>query len=134
MLSRLPVFLLLASVVAPLATAQDDSVTERQMRVTVQALADSMRRLYVFEEEGEKIADLLEEKLDDGAYESLKDRGRLAAALTRDLQSVNGDRHLRVRAMPPAPSAAPRQEPALDPAKLRERPGVSRDTGSAGKG
>ncbi|MER5207616.1 S41 family peptidase [Streptomyces sp. NPDC002825] len=51
---------------------------------------------YVFPEIAEQLADLLRRRLDEGAYD-VDDAEGLARLVTADLQSVNGDRHLRLK-------------------------------------
>jgi hypothetical protein len=51
---------------------------------------------YVFPDQAVEIAKLVVDHASKGEYASLSEASDLAAALTADLQSVNGDRHLRV--------------------------------------
>jgi hypothetical protein len=55
-----------------------------------------VREHYVFPDTADAIARVIESRAAAGAYSSLSDQEDLATALTVDLQSVNGDRHLRV--------------------------------------
>ncbi|MFE9792827.1 S41 family peptidase [Streptomyces goshikiensis] len=61
---------------------------------------DEMARLltehYVFPEIAEQLADLLQQRLAEGAYD-VDDAEELGRLVTADLQSVNGDRHLRLK-------------------------------------
>ncbi|MEU8778112.1 S41 family peptidase [Streptomyces sp. NPDC048606] len=64
---------------------------------------------YVFPETAEQLAGLLRERLAEGAYD-VDDAAELARLVTADLQSVNGDRHLRLKhhatPVPPKEGAA----------------------------
>ncbi|MEV4943420.1 S41 family peptidase [Streptomyces zaomyceticus] len=64
---------------------------------------------YVFPDIAEQVAGLLRERLADGAYDT-DSAEALAALVTTDLQSVNGDRHLRLKyhtePVPPKQDAA----------------------------
>ncbi|MFG2896214.1 S41 family peptidase [Streptomyces zaomyceticus] len=64
---------------------------------------------YVFPDIAEQVAGLLRQRLAEGAYETDSAEG-LAALVTTDLQSVNGDRHLRLKhhtePVPPKQDAA----------------------------
>ncbi|MGW0666999.1 S41 family peptidase [Streptomyces sp. NPDC002746] len=64
---------------------------------------------YVFPEAAEQIADLLRRRLAEGAYD-VEDAEELSRLVTADLQSVNGDRHLRLKhhaePVPPKEGAA----------------------------
>ncbi|MGY0489471.1 S41 family peptidase [Streptomyces sp. WG-D5] len=51
---------------------------------------------YVFPEVAEQLGGLLRRRLAEGAYD-VDDAGELARLVTADLQSVNGDRHLRLK-------------------------------------
>ncbi|WP_460438293.1 S41 family peptidase [Amycolatopsis stemonae] len=58
-----------------------------------------IRRLeahYVFPDVAEKLAEVLRRRLGEGAYAEVDDAG-FATLVTADLQSVNGDKHLRLR-------------------------------------
>ncbi|MCR6486318.1 S41 family peptidase [Amycolatopsis sp. OK19-0408] len=58
-----------------------------------------IRRLdahYVFPDVAAKLAEVLQQRLAEGAYEGLED-AEFATLVTTDLQSVNGDQHLRLR-------------------------------------
>jgi Peptidase family S41/N-terminal domain of Peptidase_S41 in eukaryotic IRBP len=63
-------------------------------------IAEDVARLvsanYVFPEHAATISELLSRRSAAGDYDSEVDLAGLAALLTHDLQSVNGDRHLRV--------------------------------------
>ncbi|WP_371776799.1 S41 family peptidase [Streptomyces sp. NBC_01438] len=64
---------------------------------------------YVFPEAAEQIAVLLQQRLAEGAYD-VEDAEELSRLVTADLQSVNGDRHLRLKhhaePVPPKEGAA----------------------------
>ncbi|WP_405401185.1 S41 family peptidase [Streptomyces sp. NBC_01104] len=64
---------------------------------------------YVFPEIAEQLAGLLKRRLTEGAYD-VGDAGELAPLVTADLQSLNGDRHLRLKhhadPVPPKQGAA----------------------------
>ncbi len=60
-----------------------------------ETVASAVEQRYVFPEIGPKIAAVLREQARKGAYRDLNG-GPLADALTRDLRTTNGDRHLYV--------------------------------------
>ncbi|THA23261.1 S41 family peptidase [Streptomyces sp. A1547] len=64
---------------------------------------------YVFPDIAEQLAGLLQRRLTEGAYD-VNDAEELARLVTTDLQSVNGDRHLRLKhhaaPVPPKQGAA----------------------------
>lgn len=64
-----------------------------------QIITDSAHTIateYVFPEVGSTIARLLTERLADGRYDAATTARELADLVTADLQSVNGDKHLRL--------------------------------------
>src|SRR4051812_15932380 len=65
--------------------------------VQIATIARLVTDLYVFPEVGSAIAQVLRDRLADGTYARFEDEASFAAAVTADLQSVNGDRHLRLR-------------------------------------
>ncbi|WP_051969396.1 S41 family peptidase [Kitasatospora azatica] len=56
--------------------------------------------LYVFPEVGAELAELLTDRLAAGRYHQATDVEALGRLVTEDLQSVNGDRHLRLKFHP----------------------------------
>ncbi|WP_181773059.1 S41 family peptidase [Amycolatopsis pittospori] len=65
-------------------------------RARIDDVCRRLRDHYVFPDVAEKLAVFLQARLGEGAYAGLDDKA-LAEAVTRDLQSVNGDKHLRLR-------------------------------------
>jgi len=55
-----------------------------------------LQRHYIFPEVAVQISELLRKRLADGVYDGLADEP-FAALVTGDLQSVNGDKHVRLR-------------------------------------
>lgn len=106
---------LLAGLVALNARANSDS--------PVAAAARALEDNYVFPDLGRRMADHLRVRESAGAYAALTDPAELARVLTADIQSVNGDKHLRVRA-PSVAGGPPRRGfggPAL--ARIEVLPG-----------
>ncbi|TDQ00975.1 hypothetical protein [Labedaea rhizosphaerae] len=63
----------------------------------IEAVRTLVGERYVFPAQGAKIADVLAQRLAEGAYADLADEASFAAVVTADLQSLNGDKHLRLR-------------------------------------
>ncbi len=63
-------------------------------------LAGLVAERYVFPGLGSDLSQLLEDRLADGRYTLVPDEESLAATLTQELQSLNGDKHLRLRHSP----------------------------------
>jgi hypothetical protein len=62
----------------------------------IATLCDQLLEYYVFPEVAEEIAQALRKRLADGAYAGISADEAFAAVVTEDLQSVNGDKHLRL--------------------------------------
>jgi C-terminal processing protease CtpA/Prc len=75
-----------------------------------------LKRHYIFPEVADRIAAFLRARLDGGAYDGLDDES-FAPVVTADLQSVNGDKHVRLRFhLEPVPDG---EEEAFDPETYR---------------
>jgi len=72
-------------------------MNKRQKADLILTIIKLVRTDYLFPEIAEKIADYINEKLNTGDYEAENTPEELAKKLTQDLQSVNGDLHLRVQ-------------------------------------
>lgn len=59
-------------------------------------LRSQLAEHYVFPEVAEQVAEILRERLASGAYAEIETEEDFARAVTGDLQSVNGDKHLRL--------------------------------------
>lgn len=70
--------------------------SEHDWSPQLDTLVGHLTELYVFPEVAEQVVAVLRRRLADGAYRDITDDERFAAAVTEDLQSVNGDRHLRL--------------------------------------
>ncbi|HEX2094180.1 MAG TPA: S41 family peptidase [Longimicrobiaceae bacterium] len=70
------------------------ALTPQARSQVVDSIARVMERTYVSADTGRMIADHLRGRMRSGAYDRLAAPRELAAALTADLQAVNGDRHL----------------------------------------
>ncbi|GAA1234852.1 S41 family peptidase [Kitasatospora nipponensis] len=73
----------------PLQTAEITGIVTETARLT--------REQYVFPEVGEALATLLADRLAEGRYQQAADPEALGRLVTEDLQSVNQDRHLRLK-------------------------------------
>ena len=74
-------------------------------RELIDAVIPLITEKYVFPDVAEKVAEVLRRT----DYEHLADVAAFAAAVTADLQSVNGDKHLRLLYEIPAPPAVTKQ-------------------------
>ncbi len=89
----------LRTVVAfPQPSPKLDPATRAAVLGRVQA---ELVRRYVDADTGRLIAQVLQQRQQSGGYDSLVDPAAFAGAVTRDLRSVNNDKHLSLIAAPP---------------------------------
>lgn len=62
----------------------------------IELLCSQLASYYVFPDTADEIANVLRTRLAEGAYADATDDQEFAALVTADLQSVNGDKHLRL--------------------------------------
>jgi retinol-binding protein 3 len=75
------------------ATATFDAATKTQV---IDGAIDHMRRAYIFEDVAEKMAEALRAHQGRKAYDGVTDPRDFAETLTRHLQEVSHDKHLRI--------------------------------------
>lgn len=71
-------------------------LTGEDIEETISSVKKILNENYVFPEIAEKIIFLLETNQEKNKYDAIKDPSIFAEILTRDIQSFNSDRHLRV--------------------------------------
>ncbi|MDX8035553.1 S41 family peptidase [Lentzea sp. BCCO 10_0856] len=85
----------------------------------IELLCSQLASYYVFPDTANEIATVLRTRLAEGAYVDAVDDEEFAARVTADLQSVNGDKHLRLlHSVEEVPETG--QEPAWDPVAYRK--------------
>ncbi len=104
------------------ARALETAVLEpQQISDAVTRIAEAVERGYVFEDKAVTMKELLLARLEDNSYDETRDFAELADRLTADLQSINGDLHLRVRTLPPPDKVAPKLSAAERRQQERDR-------------
>lgn len=94
-------------------------VLDHAMRVeAIDTLVTKLNDHYVFPEKARDIEAVLQQRLQQGAYDGVKDGYQLAKRLTADARNVAGDLHLRVRFAPGL--ALPEETDDLAPASLAQ--------------
>ena len=73
-----------------------EKLSSNLRKTVIQELIQLTREKYVYPEVGEKLANQLHTKLDQGEYDQLTTHGELAAKLTSDLQELSNDHHWAV--------------------------------------
>ena len=105
MTSRYCGFLLVVCLVIPVAAAQDTKpLTADTRKAAVARIGSLLVDNYVFEDVAKQCAAHIDRKLADGAFDSFEDASAFAGALTKELQSISHDKHMRVRPSAPRPS------------------------------
>lgn len=98
---------------APSAAAATVPLNAAQRAEVVETLAKEIEDYFVFPDVAKRYAAAIRQRLAQGAYEALTDPSEFAKALTSDLQAVQREGHLRVRA--PTDS---------EPTRAEARPGM----------
>lgn len=106
-----------AASVATRAAPVDDQLRDR----TIEAVATSLRELYVYPDLGQRMADTLHRHQAQGLYRDLTTAGALAEKLTEDAVAVSNDLHIWVEAQNPM------QQESTDPVN-RDVAQLRRDT------
>lgn len=73
-----------------------NTLTAGDANVVAVQVSRLVREHYVFADKAEEIADGIAQAANEGAFDTCTDAEELGSALTEQLQTVNGDRHLRV--------------------------------------
>ncbi len=125
-LTRLAIILLLAFMFVSGAVAQPE-----QPDLTIDAAARTkvidgvLKRLndsYVFPEVAKKMEQSIRERVDKKEYDQITSAKQFATQLTKDLQAVSNDKHLRVRySHQPIPERGPQREPTAAEKEERKR-------------
>ena len=78
------------------AQKNQNILTDAEKAKTVKSVGKVINDNYIFPEISEKIVQLLHNKLKSGKYKTINDPVAFAKVLTKDIQSFNGDKHMRV--------------------------------------
>ena len=123
---RLAVICLLALFAANFAVAQPeqpdltiDAATRTQV---IDGILKRLNESYVFPEVAKKMEQSIRERVDKKEYDQITSAKQFATTLTKDLQAVSNDKHLRVRySHEPVPERGPRHEPTAEEREQRRR-------------
>ncbi len=94
-----------------LSKAQDNSFTKEYKEEVIQNLSQLMNDFYVFPEIAKLTEEHLKAQLLDGYFDQFENDETLAAALTKSVQAINKDKHMRIRS----------NQPYVTPEKTQER-------------
>jgi hypothetical protein len=81
-----------------------EALDARARREVVDTIAAQFRRHYLDADTGQLIAEHMRQRAAGGAYDTVTDRYRFAALLTKDLGAINHDGHLSVHYAPGQPT------------------------------
>ena len=90
-------FICLITPICLVAQDEPEPLTQNEKAEVVDSIGAILQRMYVFPKVGREIKSLIQKKLSDGMYDEISDPSYFAEKLTGDVQSVNGDLHMRVR-------------------------------------
>ena len=79
-----------------LAQESSSQFTPKRTSVVVDSISSILKSRYVFPEVADKMVAKVQNKVSTGAYSSFTDPQQLVAQLTKDLQAISHDKHLRV--------------------------------------
>ena len=85
---------------SPAATAPKHAFDKADAETAVAELATAVEENFVFPDAGKKYAAMLRANLAKGAYASFADAPAFAEKVTKDLQAVHKDGHLRLQVVP----------------------------------
>jgi len=91
------------------SVAQEKSLTEAYKQQAIEKLSQLMNDFYVFPEVAKATEVHLNKQLKEGYYSQFKDDEDFADALTKSVQSINKDKHMRIRKN--RPYVAPENSP-----------------------
>jgi len=115
MIRRYLLSLLTAVFVLSCANSQDmKPLTAESKKAAIERIGTLLVENYVFEDVANQCAAHLNKKLSEGAFDSMKDIPQFTAALTKELQSISRDKHMRVSPAPPQATINQIPNPFLD--------------------
>ena len=124
--TRLALLCVIALSVANVAFAQPeqpdlniDAATRTQV---IDAILKRLNDSYVFPDVAKKMEQSIRERVDKKEYDQITSAKQFATTLTKDLQAVSNDKHLRVRySNSPIAERGPRREPTAEEREQRKR-------------
>jgi len=79
----------------------ENTLTGEQKAAIIDTVTQAFVEYYVFLDDAKKMETLLDRNLKEGKYDAIKTLPEFAAVLTRELRSINNDRHITIDAMRP---------------------------------
>jgi len=97
-----------------LSKAQDKSISKEYKENVIQSLSQLMNDYYVFPEVAKLTDEHLKAQMLDGYYDQFENDETFAAALTKSVQAINKDKHMRIRASQPYMAPEKSQEKIIE--------------------
>lgn len=83
-----------------IVSTQPDNLNSNAKSEAIVSITKLLNDNYVFPDKAEEMGNFISTKLNNNEYENINDSRAFADELTKDLQSVSKDKHLRVRFSP----------------------------------
>ncbi len=99
--SRVLILLIALFINVSLSKAQNNSLTKAYKENVIQNLSQLINDYYVFPEVAKLTEEHLKTQLSDGYFNQFKNNETFAAALTKSVQTINKDKHMRIRSNQP---------------------------------
>jgi hypothetical protein len=101
--------IILVECLSPVVAQDSEPLSKEYKQATIERLSQLMNDFYVFPDVAKETETHLMDLWASGHFDDIEDNGAFAAALTEAVQSVNNDKHMRVRENPPyeAPDNSP---------------------------
>jgi len=91
-------------------------LSQKEIENTINKISSLMNKNYIFPDAAKKMGDYLKSQYNAGAYSTIDDPMKFSEQLTKDLQSISNDKHIRVRFSPEdAKRIAEQQKKGFDP-------------------
>lgn len=123
---RLVIICLLALSAASFAVAQQEqpdlTIDAATRTEVIDAILKRLNESYVFPEVAKKMEQSIRERVNKKEYDQITSAREFATTLTKDLQAVSNDKHLRVRySHESIPERGPQREPTAEEREQRRR-------------
>ncbi len=82
------------------AQQRTEPLTLKEQQTVVDSISSKLNNNYIFPDVAMKMVTHIESKLKNGNYKSIQDPQEFASTLTKDLQAISKDKHLRVSFAP----------------------------------
>lgn len=89
-------YLIIQITVADVCQLSAQGLSSKDMSTSIDSINRILQKNYIFPDVADKMAQDLKANLKNGKYSSLTNPSEFASQLTRDLQAVSNDKHLRI--------------------------------------